>query len=338
MECMKKLCKRQLWWALCSAAMLLTVTVSWPLSSALAAENAADYPSKAVRFIVAFAPGGSTDAMGRLVAMKLSERLGKTFVVENQAGGGGVIAAEQVARSAPDGYTLLFHSSGIILTPLLEKVPYDPFKSFIPVAKIGNSVSVLDAHPSVPFNSVAELIAYAKKEPGKLIAAAAGVGSFGHLTTELFKETAGIDFKTVQFKGGGPAMIDVLGGHSHLIFVSIAQALPQIKAGQVKALGYAAKNRSPLLPNVPTVAEGGLPGFESFIWWGLFAPAGTPQAIVDKIFSEIGAVMKTPEMVKMMEQEGAEQDLLTGAAFTNFMRAESDKWGKVIKSNNITAQ
>jgi len=149
---------------------------------------------------------------------------------------------------------------------------------------------------------------------------------------------AGIDYKITQFKGGGPAMVDVLGGHSHLIFVSIAQALPHIKSGKVKALGYAAKNRSKILPDIPTVSEAGLPGYESFIWWGLFAPAGTPQPIIDKLNAEIAAIMKTPEMVKILEDQGAEIDLLTGAAFTKFMEAESVKWNKVIKECNIQAQ
>ncbi len=317
-------------------ALLTIAAVAWPLSPVWAAADS--YPEKPVRFLIAFAPGGSTDATGRLIAAKLSERLGKQFVTENKAGGGGTLAAQIVANAAPDGYTLLFHSSGIILNPLISQQPYDPFKSFAPIAKIGNSVSVLDVHPSVPANSVKELIALAKKEPGKLVAAAAGAGSFGHLSTELFKSMAGIDYKITQFKGGGPAMVDVLGGHSHLIFVSIAQALPHIKSGKVKALGYAAKNRSKILPDIPTVSEAGLPGYESFIWWGLFAPAGTPQPIIDKLNAEIAAIMKTPEMVKILEDQGAEIDLLTGAAFTKFMEAESVKWNKVIKECNIQAQ
>jgi tripartite-type tricarboxylate transporter receptor subunit TctC len=330
---MKRVVQKRKSWQRIVLGVCLTVAVAFPFASVFAAADS--YPTKPVRLLIAFAPGGSTDAVGRLVATKLSERLGKPFVVENQAGGGGIMAAEMVSRSAPDGYTLLFHSSGIILNPLLEKTPYDPFKSFIPIAKIGNAVSVLDVHPSVPANSVKELIALAKKEPGKLVAASAGAGSFGHLSTELFKEMADIDFKTVQFKGGGPAMIDLLGGHSQLIFVSIAQALPQIQSGKVKALGYAAKKRSKMLPNVPTISESGLPGYESFIWWGLYAPAGTPKPIIDKLNNELAAIMKTPEMIKAMDDQGADIDLLTGAAFTKFMETESAKWDKVIKKNNI---
>ena len=331
-----KTLKKKSWWLTLVTVALLTLAVAWPFSSALAAAD--NYPEKPVRLLIAFAPGGSTDATGRLIATKLSERLGKQFIAENKAGGGGTMAAQMVANADPDGYTLLFHSSGIILNPLLAKQPYDPFKSFTPIAKIGNSVSVLDVHPSVPANSVKELIALAKKEPGKLVAAAAGGGSFGHLSTELFKEMAGIDYKITQFKGGGPAMVDVLGGHSQLIFVSLAQALPHIKSGKVKALGYAAKNRSKILPDIPTISEAGVPGYESFIWWGLYAPAGTPQPIIDKLNNELAVIMKTPEMVKIMESQGADIDLLTGAAFTKFMEAESAKWDKVIKKNKITAE
>ncbi|MCE5281569.1 MAG: tripartite tricarboxylate transporter substrate binding protein [Deltaproteobacteria bacterium] len=314
-------------------AGFLAVAVVFSATVALAAADS--YPNKPVRLLIAFAPGGSTDAMGRLIATKLSERLGKPFVVENQAGGGGTIASEMVARSAPDGHTLLFNSTGIILNPLLGHVPYDPMKSFVPIAKIGNAVSTLVVHPSVPANSVKELIALAKKQPGKLVASAAGGGSFIHLSTELFKMMADIDFKIVQFKGGGPAMIDLLGGHSQLFVGSLQQSLPHIKSGKVRALGYGAKTRSKSLPDVPTISEAGVPGYESFIWWGLFAPAGTPKAIVDKLNKELETVMKTEEMAKIFVAQGAEQDLLGPAAFTKFMESESAKWGKVIKQGNI---
>ena len=331
---MQKLRKKQWWRTFFTASVLLTVTVAWPLSSALAATES-DYPSKPVRLMIAFAPGGSTDVVGRLIASKLSERLGKQFVTENLGGAGGNIAAERVARSAPDGYTLLFHSSGIILNPLLEKAPYDPFNSFIPLAKLGGSVSTVVVHPSVPANSLQELITLAKKEPGKLIAAASGVGGYIHLATEFFKEAAGIDFKIVQFKSGGEAIIDMLGGHSQLFVGTLQPSLPHVQSGKMRALAYGAKQRSRLLPDVPTVTEAGVPGYEASIWWGLFAPAGTPSPIVDKLSSEIGAIMKTPEMIKLLEDQGAELDLLTGTAFTNFMQVESAKWGKVIKENNI---
>jgi len=326
----KTLHTNRLWQGIVLAGILAAAIV-FSATVALAAE----YPQKPVRLLIAFAPGGSTDAVGRLIATRLSERLGKQFVAENQAGGGGTIASEMVARSAPDGHTLLFNSTGIILNPLLSPVPYDPMKSFVPIAKIGNAVSTLVVHPSVPANSVKELIALAKKQPGKLVASAAGGGSFIHLSTELFKMMADIDFKIVQFKGGGPAMVDLLGGHSQLFIGSLQQSLPHIKSGKVKALGYGAKTRSKSLPDVPTIAEAGIPGYESFIWWGMFAPAGTPKAIVDKLNKELETIMKTEEMAKIFVAQGAEQDLLGPAAFAKFMESESAKWGKVIKQGNI---
>ncbi len=312
---------------------LVAMAVALSFSSALAAS--AGYPQKPVRLLIAFAPGGSTDAMGRLIATKLSERLGKQFVAENMAGGGGTMASETVARSAPDGHTLLFNSTGMILNPMLAPAPYDPMKSFVPIAKIGNAVSTLVVHPSVPANNLKELIALAKKQPGKLVASAAGGGSFIHLSTEYFKMMADIDFKIVQFKGGGPAMVDLLGGHSQLFVGSLQQSLPHIKSGKVKALGYGAKSRSKFLPDLPTIAEAGLPGFECYIWWGLYAPAGTPKTIVDTLNKELATIMKMPEIVKTFEDQGAEQDLLSPEAFTKFMESEQVKWGKVIKQGNI---
>ena len=320
-------------WQRIVLSALLCIVFASPFSSVLAVSDG--YPQKPVRLLIAFAPGGSTDAVGRLVAAKLSERLGKQFIAENMAGAGGTMASEMVARSAPDGHMLLFNSSAIVINPLLSSVPYDPMKSFIPIAKIGNSVSALVVHPSVQANSVKELVALAKKQPGKLVASAAGGGSFIHLSTELFKMMADIDIKIVQFKGGGPAVVDLLGGHSQLFVGSLQQSLPHIKSGKLRALGYGGASRSKLLPDVPTISEAGVPGYQSFIWWGVFAPAGTPQAIVDTLNKELEAIMKMPDMVKTFEIQGAEQDLLGPAAFAKFMEEESAKWGKVIKQGNI---
>jgi tripartite-type tricarboxylate transporter receptor subunit TctC len=332
---MKKAVWKTTSWKMIVLGGLVAVAFAYSFSAAIAADG---YPQKPVRLLIAFAPGGSTDAVGRLIATKLSERLGKQFVAENQAGAGGTMASEMVARSAPDGHTLLFNSSAIVINPLLSKVPYDPFKSFIPVAKIGNAVSTLVVHPSVPANTVEELIALAKKQPGKLVASAAGGGSFIHLSTELFKMMADIDFKIVQFKGGGPAMVDLLGGHSQLFVGSLQQSLPHIKSGKIKALGYGAKSRSKFLPDLPTISEAGVPGYESFIWWGLYAPAGTPKEIVDTLNRELAAIMKMPEIINTFEAQGAEQDLLGPEAFAKFMEAESAKWEKVIKQGNITLE
>jgi tripartite-type tricarboxylate transporter receptor subunit TctC len=312
---------------------LFALAVAFPLSTALGADDA--YPSKPVRMIISFAPGGSTDIMGRLIATKLSERLGKQVVAENRSGGGGTIGMEMVAKSDPDGYTLLFTSSAIAINPLLYKVPYDPVKSFVPIAKIGNGPAVLTVYPGVPANTVKELIALAKKQPGKLVCAAAGVGSFVHLGSELFRIMAGIDFKIIQFKGGGPAMIDVMGGHSQILVGTLTMTMPQIKSGKLKALGYGGSARSKLMPDLPTVSEAGLPGYEAAIWWGLFAPAGTPKAIVERLQKELDEIINSEETKKTFEVQGAEAELMESAEFSKFIQAETVKWGKVVKEGNI---
>ena len=314
--------------------LLLAVVFLTP-SNAAAADS---YPTKPVRLIIAFAPGGSTDIVARMMAAKLSERLGKQVVPENRGGGGGNIAMEMVAKAEPDGYTLLFTSSAIATNPLLYKVQFDPLKSFIPIAKIGDGPATLTVHPSVPANSVKELIDLAKKQPGKLVCAAAGVGSFVHMSSELFKMMAGIDFKIVQFKGGGPAMIDVMGGHSHILTGSLTMTMPNIKSGKLKGLGYAAAKRSKLMPDLPTVSESGLPGYESAIWWGFFAPAGTPKEVADRLYKEIAAIMNSDEMKQTFEKQGSEIDLRDSAGFTKFIEAETVKWEKVIKAGNIKGE
>jgi tripartite-type tricarboxylate transporter receptor subunit TctC len=319
-----------------ASAILLAIALVPPLSAAIAAADA--YPSKPVRLIISFAPGGSTDIVGRMIGAKLSERLGKQVVPDNRGGGGGTIGMEMVAKAEPDGYTLLFTSSAITTNPLLFRVPYDPVKSFIPVAKIGSGPAVLAVHPSVPANSVKELIALAKKQPGKLVCAAAGVGSFVHMSSELFKMMAGIDFKVVQFKGGGPAMIDVMGGHSQILTGTLTMTMPQIKTGKLRALGYAASARTKLMPELPTVSEAGLPGYESAIWWGIFAPAGTPKEIVDRLYKEIAAIMNSDEMKQTFEKQGSDVDLLDSADFAKFIEAETVKWGKVVKEGNIKGE
>jgi tripartite-type tricarboxylate transporter receptor subunit TctC len=296
------------------------------------------YPSKAVRLIISFAPGGSTDIVGRMIAAKLSERLGKQVIAQNQGGGGGTLGMEMVAKSEPDGYTLLFTSSAIAINPLLYKVPYDPVKSFIPIAKVGNGPAVLTVHPSVPANSVQELIALARKQPGKLICAASGAGSFVHLSSELFKMMAGIDFKIVQFKGGGPAMIDVMGGHSQILVGSLTMSLPQMKSGKLKALGYGGATRTKLVPDLPTISEAGVPGYEAAIWWGFFAPAGTPKEIIDRLYKEIAGIMNSDEMRKTFDEQGSDVELLGSAEFGKFVEAETVKWGKVVKEGNIQGE
>ena len=293
------------------------------------------YPNKPIRVIIAAAPGGSTDIIMRTIAPKLSKSLGNMVIVENHGGAGGTLGMEMVAKSKPDGYTLLMTSPQFVTNPLLQKVPFNPAKSFVPIAKIGNGPTVLAIHPNVPVNSVKELIALAKEQPGKLVCASGGVGSSMHLSAELFKMMAGIDFKIVQFKGGGPALVDAMGGHSQIVIGALPQALPHIKSGKLKALGTSGLKRSKLLPNVPTISEVGVPGYDPSIWWGILAPAGTPTLVIGRLYKELTTVLNTEDVIKMFEDQGAEVDLQGPTEFRQFLEGETAKWGQVVKQGNI---
>ena len=316
------------------AAMMLVSVVA--LGSGIAA--AQTYPSKAVRLIIPFPPGGSNDIVGRFIATKLTERLGKQVVADNRGGAGGVIGTEAAAKSDPDGHTLLVISSAYAINTSLYNLPYDPAKAFAPVAKLGTGPNVFAVHPGVPVKSVKEFIALAKGKPGQLNFASAGIGSFQHLGSELFKSLTGVDVGIIQFKGGGPAMIDVIGGHTHAALGSLIQFMPHIKSGKVKALGTGGAKRSVTLPDVPTIAEAGVAGYEANNWWGILAPAGTPRPIIDRLNKEISAILSSPETQKVFGDQGAEVDKLGPAEFGPYIVAETAKWGKVIKEANIKAE
>jgi tripartite-type tricarboxylate transporter receptor subunit TctC len=316
------------------SAMMLACAVA--LCSAMAA--AQSYPSKPVRLIIPFPPGGSNDIVGRFIATKLTERLGKQVVPDNRGGAGGVIGTEAAAKSDPDGHTLLVISSAYSINTSLYKLPYDPVKAFAPIAKVGTGPNVFAVHPGVAVNSVKEFIALAKEKPGQLNFAAAGVGSFQHLGSELFKSLTGVDVGIVQFKGGGPAMIDVIGGHTHAALGSLIQFMPHIKSGKVKALGTGGAKRSVSLPDVPTIAEAGVAGYEANNWWGIIAPAGTPRPIIDRLYKEISAILSSAETQKVFGDQGAEVDKLSPAEFAPYIVAETAKWGKVVKEANIKAE
>jgi tripartite-type tricarboxylate transporter receptor subunit TctC len=293
------------------------------------------YPHKPIRVIIPMAPGGSTDIIMRIIAPKLSKSLGSMVIVDNRGGAGGTIGMDMVAKAEPDGYTLLMTSPAFATNPLLHKVPFDPVKSFFPVAKIGNAPNVLVVGANLQVNSVKELIALAKKQPGKLACAAGGIGSSMHLASELFKMMAGVDFKIVQFKGGGPALVDAMGGHSQMVIGGLTQALPHIKSGKLKALGTSGLKRSKLLPHVPTIAEAGVPGYDASIWWGILAPAGTPGPVVDRLYKELTTILNTEDVGKVFEDQGAEVDLQGPTEFTQFLEGETAKWAKVVKQGNI---
>ena len=307
-----------------------------PLSAAAAATDS--YPSKLVRVIVPFAPGGSTDIIGRAIAPKLSERLGRQIIMENQGGAGGIIGIATVAKSEPDGYTLLMTSPAFIINPFFHKIPYDPVNSFVPVARLVAGSRVLSVHPTVPAKTVKEFVALAKNQPGKLVYASTGVGSDAHLAGELFKMMAGIDFLTVQFKSGGQAITDLMGGHSDWMLGTVTLSLSQIRSNKLRGLGISGSVRSRLLPDVPTISEAGVPGYEASQWLGFLAPAGTPQAIIDRLHKELAQVLNSEDTKKMLEEQGQDLALQGPAEFGKFMAAETAKWGKVIKAGNITVK
>jgi tripartite-type tricarboxylate transporter receptor subunit TctC len=317
----------------------LSLLTALALLLALAGSAAAqDYPTKPVRLIIPFPPGGSNDVVGRMIATRLGERLGKQVVVDNRGGAGGVLGTEVAASAAPDGYTILVVSLAYTVNPWLYKLKYDPLKSFVPVAMLASGANVLTVHPSVPVNSLEQLIALAKQKPGELNYASAGAGSFQHLGSELFKLMAGVDIVHVPFKGGGPAMIDVVGGHSQVLVSSLVQTGAHIRSGKLKALGVGSAKRSALFPDIPTIAEAGVPGYEMANWWGIVAPTGTPQPIVDKLAKEIGVVLSAPETQKHFAAEGAEVVQKTPAEFAAFIEAELAKWQRVVKDAKIKAE
>lgn len=297
--------------------------------------TAQNYPTKPIRLIVPFPPGGSNDVVGRLVAQQLGERLGQPVVVDNRAGAGGVIGTDAASQAAPDGYTLLAISLAHAVNPWLYKLNYDPIKSFSPVAIFATGPNVLVVNPSLPVNSVQELIDLAKKEPGKLLYATAGVGSFQHLGAELFKLMAKIDTVHVPYKGGGPAMADLVAGHVHYQLGSLIQTTPHIRAGRLKALATGGLARNPVLPDVPTIAEAGVPGYEGNNWWGVVAPAGTPQAIVDQLNKAVGEALNGEALRKAFAAEGATILQKTPAEFAKFIAEETAKWGRVVKEADI---
>jgi tripartite-type tricarboxylate transporter receptor subunit TctC len=309
--------------------------VALALTSAAFAQ---DYPNRPVRLIVPFPPGGSNDVVGRLVAKQLSTELGQQVFVDNHPGAGGVIGTQAAANAAPDGYTLLVVSLAHAVNPALYKLDYDPIKSFEPVAILATGPNVLVVNPELPVHSVKELIALAKQKPGGLDYASAGVGSFQHMGGELFKLMAGVDLVHVPYKGGGPAMQDVISGHVKIMFSSLVQTTPFIKSGQLRALGTGGAKRNAVLPDVPTIAEGGVPGYVADNWWGIVVPAGTPGPIVEKLYKNVEAALKTPELQAVFVREGATTIEMNSAEFGEHMKVEMIKWARVVKEGHISAQ
>jgi tripartite-type tricarboxylate transporter receptor subunit TctC len=314
--------------ALALAALLATLT---------AASAAQDYPSKPVRVIVPFAPGGLNDVIGRLIADQLSIRLGKKFIVENRTGAGGVIGSEMAANAPKDGYTLLIVSIANTLHPSLHTLSYDGNKAFAPIAYFAGSPNALAVNRDLPVNSVKDFIALAKAKPGELQYASGGVGGSLHLHMELFKDIEGIDLLHVPFRGASPAIVDVVGGHTKALIATIATLSPHIAGGRLKGLAVSGTQRSPAHPDMPTFAEAGS-SYGGSNWMGLAAPAGTPEPIVTMLNREIAEIQKLPEVRKQMTTRGATIETKTPAQFGAFIDGETARWARVIKARGIKPQ
>ncbi len=297
-----------------------------------------DYPSKPIRLIVPFPPGGSNDVVGRLIAKVLSEKIGQQVFVDNHGGAGGMIGTEILSKAMPDGYTLGIVSIAHAVNPALHPLAYDPIRSFEPVSILATGPNVLVVNPELPVKSVKELVVLAKQKPGELNYASAGIGSFQHLGGELFKLQAGVNIVHVPYKGGGPAMQDVIAGHIKIMFSSLIQTTPFIKSGQLRPLGTGGEKRSPVLPDVPTISEAGVPGYAANNWWGILAPAGTPKPIIEKLYQKIQLALQSPDMQEAFSREGASTVTMTPAEFQEFIKREIGKWGRVVKEGHINAQ
>jgi tripartite-type tricarboxylate transporter receptor subunit TctC len=301
-----------------------------------AAEN---YPDRVVRIINPYPPGGSVDVMARILAQKLTEALGQQVIVENRSGGGGNTGSDFVAKSEPDGYTLLFTAPGPLTVnqTLYSKLPFDPANDFAPVALFATAPIVLIVNPGLPAYNVQELIALARKQPGTINFASAGIGTTNHLSGELFKSMAHIDIVHVPYRGAGPAMNDLVAGHVQMFFDLMPVVLPQIAAGHVRPLANAGAKRPAALPNLPTVAEQGLAGLESSSWYGLVAPAKTPEPVLSKLRDAVAKVLEAPDVVARIRELGSEPGSVFGSAFAAFMAAETKKWAEVIRASGAKA-
>lgn len=315
-------------WQCGMAAMAAVVTCS-----AVAAQV---YPDRPIRMIIPFAAGGATDTPARILTVKLAESLGQQVVVDNRPGQGGALGTAVAARAEPDGYTVLMTATPFVLSPhIYQKLSYDPLKDFVPVTQFGAAPNVLVVHPSLPARSVKEVIALGKSQPGKLDWASSGTGGFQHLSGELFMTMAGVKIVHISYKGSGAATADLLGGQVKIGFPGIAIALQHHKAGRLLALGVTTAKRSPQMPDVPSINEAGLTGFDATFWLGLAVPKGTPKAIIDKLHRETTALLKSPDIVTKFRNAGTEAEPSNPEQFRKFIQTEYVKWGKVIREAGI---
>jgi tripartite-type tricarboxylate transporter receptor subunit TctC len=315
-------------WLAAAAGYVMGIAV------ATAAES---FPVKPIRIVVPFAAGGSTDILARHIAQRLNEVLRSPVIVDNRPGGGGVIGADHVAKSTADGYTLLMGTNTTIAVAphLYSKLPYNPLRDFIPISEIAYNPQFLDVHPSIPVRSAKELIALARSRPGALNYGSAGQGTTSHMAMELFKSMARIDLVHVPYKGTGPALIDLLGGHLPLMFDVVLTTLPHMKSGKLRVLGVSSLQRAEVAPDVPTIAESALPGFEALVWFGLLSPGGTPTEIVTRLSTEVGAIVRQPKLRETFTVQGLTAVGSNSSEFTAKVKIEHALWGKVVREAKI---
>jgi len=317
-------------------ALKLLHAAAFAVAAVATSAHAADaYPTRPIRFVVPFAPGGSTDTLARSISIKMSDAMGHQVVVDNRSGGNGNIGMQIVAEAPPDGYTIVLgYIANLAIGPhLYQKLPFDPVKSFAPVTLLAESPNILVAHPSLPVKSMKELIAYAKSHPGKLNFGSASVASVGHLTGVMLNQMAGIDLQHVPYKGSGQAVIDVVGGQIQLMFSGMSSVMPHVKAGRLKPLAVTGAKRSPAVPDVPTIAESGFPGFAATAWYGVLASAKTPRAIVTRLHGEILRALAQPDVKQRLESVGFEIVGSTPEQFGEYIKTELRKWDKVVKAS-----
>lgn len=317
------------------AACTLCVSAAFASGATSAASGASPYPSKPIRIIVPSPPGGGNDIMARIAAQRLNESWGTPVVVDNRPGAGGAIAFETAARAEPDGYTLLLGSTNLTVLPEISKVAYHPIRSYAPVSLMSTAMNILLVHPSLPAQSVKELIALAKAKPGQLNYASASVATSSHLAGEMFNLMAGTNIVHIPYKGAGPALVDVMSGQVHMLFSNPAASYGHVKSGKLRALAVSGSKRSSKLPDVPTIAEAGLPGFEASTWWGILAPAGTPREIVNKANAELARALTQADVQERIAALGA--DLVGGPPqrLADHLLSEIPRWAPVIRAANI---
>ena len=297
------------------------------------------YPARTVRVVIGLAPGGGTDIQARLFAQKLSENMGRPFVVENRTGAGGTIAYAQVAKSPPDGYTLMGVTSGYTITPAVySKLPYDPVKDFAPISLVAQAPFLLLTHPSLPVRSVKDLLALARAKPAMLDCGSAGHGSSTHMAYELFRTMAGVNIAHIPYKGTGPALIDAMAGQVHMLFGNVLSSLTHVKTGRLRALAVTTAKRSMVLPDLPTVSESGVPGYENSTWFGLLAPAGTPAAVLNKLNAELVKASQSPDIVDRLAPDGGEPVGSTPEQFGRHLALEIARWRKVVKDAGMKVE